>query len=457
MEFKPAKTVEQWRRRRDTHLNLARLLLLFQSRTRILTRHFGTELSFAESYVLAEIASGNALSIRELAGLLQLETSTVSRLVKGLDERGYIKRRSDASDGRTTRLALSAHGARALAADDQQRKHLLELEFAVLSAAERQTLQSGLSMLADCAGAPGTSVRKGEHHLRGEIKRITRQLGLLGSATLRGLGYLGTQLTSLQHQILFSVLERPFGVSIGDLARIIPFDQSSISRASQLLLSDRMLVRAETETQVVLRFSPRGYELFANELVRMRNFLHQILERSDQVLVQRLVETIAKFVNAPLCDGELQLVDHNELLDISSESARSAARTFFVEQSAISGWTRDISEHLFASDGNCFSLLHNKICVAVFDFQIEGDSLWLRNFAAEAQILLDPCLIGALGDAVDRTLHARGRRTCRVPAQSFALHTLRRFGLEVPVDEVASLQSDDIAAISPLRGRIATR
>lgn len=94
---------------------------------RFYTRHIGvlneglaqTEFSLTEARLLWELAHSPQLSATELGRELQLDAGYLSRLLRGLRERGLIKARSHPADGRQSLLSLTAAGRRAFAPLDQ--------------------------------------------------------------------------------------------------------------------------------------------------------------------------------------------------------------------------------------------------------------------------------------------------------------------------------------------------
>lgn len=100
--------------------------LLFQERMVMLTRAFGwhrpgetpcgRSVPIAEAHALLELSRSPRLTQQELAVRLNLQKSTVSRLVSHLHKRGWIHRRRCEHDRRAYELSLSDSGA--VAADD---------------------------------------------------------------------------------------------------------------------------------------------------------------------------------------------------------------------------------------------------------------------------------------------------------------------------------------------------
>ncbi len=70
----------------------------------------GQPVSVAEAHALMELDRRDGISQTELAAWLRLEKSTVSRLVSGLDDRGWIERTRDRADGRALCLRLTPAG-----------------------------------------------------------------------------------------------------------------------------------------------------------------------------------------------------------------------------------------------------------------------------------------------------------------------------------------------------------
>jgi DNA-binding MarR family transcriptional regulator len=107
----------------------------------------GFSLSLSEMFALLALSAEAPMSQQVLAEQLHLEKSTVSRLVKHLEQRGWVKRVRDLHDTRMFRLQLSdaghkqaSHLARSLA---ERHQRLL----AALKPDEQEALAYGLSAL----------------------------------------------------------------------------------------------------------------------------------------------------------------------------------------------------------------------------------------------------------------------------------------------------------------------
>lgn len=111
--------------------------------------------SGSEARALIELMSARGIAQGELAGLLGLDKSTVSRLAAGLERKGWIRRGRDEGNQRYVRLYLTAQGGeiadRVLQAWRSRQARIL----AALSDDERAGLSAGLAGLVRGLAAEG--------------------------------------------------------------------------------------------------------------------------------------------------------------------------------------------------------------------------------------------------------------------------------------------------------------
>ena len=110
-------------------------------------RGSGARASLSEVMALGELAEVEVMSQHELAAQLGLEKSTVSRLVTGLVERGWVTRSRNSDNRRLYRLALTEDGQAVaeLIGEDLRAQH--EQLLGELTPDERQALAVGLAGL----------------------------------------------------------------------------------------------------------------------------------------------------------------------------------------------------------------------------------------------------------------------------------------------------------------------
>jgi DNA-binding MarR family transcriptional regulator len=112
-------------------------------------------LSGSEARALIELMSARGIAQGELAALLGLDKSTVSRLAAGLERKGWIRRGRDDENQRYVRLYLTPDGG-AVAARVWQAWHSRQTRIlAALSDDERAGLSAGLRGLVRGLAAEG--------------------------------------------------------------------------------------------------------------------------------------------------------------------------------------------------------------------------------------------------------------------------------------------------------------
>ncbi len=119
--------------------------------------------SGSEARALIELMSARGIAQGELAGLLGLEKSTVSRLAAGLERKGWVRRGRDELNQRYVRLYLTPEGAviaaRVLGAWHSRQARIL----AALSDDERAGLSAGLRGLVRGLVAEGLLTGSADH------------------------------------------------------------------------------------------------------------------------------------------------------------------------------------------------------------------------------------------------------------------------------------------------------
>lgn len=109
----------------------------------------GAPVSVGEAQALFELADDPGISQNELAARLHLEKSTVSRLAKILERRGWLDRLRDKSDSRLLRLRLTAAGSKAVQRLSASRRARFATVFEAIPVRERDALLDSLSLLSE--------------------------------------------------------------------------------------------------------------------------------------------------------------------------------------------------------------------------------------------------------------------------------------------------------------------
>lgn len=111
--------------------------------------------SASEARALIELVAARGIAQGELAGLLGLDKSTVSRLAAGLERKGWVRRGRDEDNQRYLRLYLTPQGSEVAARVWQAWQFRQARILAALSADERAGLSAGLRGLVRGLAAEG--------------------------------------------------------------------------------------------------------------------------------------------------------------------------------------------------------------------------------------------------------------------------------------------------------------
>jgi DNA-binding MarR family transcriptional regulator len=121
----------------------------------------GAGLTLADNLVLCQVAMapGRRLRMVDIAGLLTIGKSAVTKTVDRLEERGLITRERDSSDRRTVYATLTAEGEKTFAAAQPAFADGVQRHFAdhINEAEIRQLLQLSERMLQRVPGLPQTA------------------------------------------------------------------------------------------------------------------------------------------------------------------------------------------------------------------------------------------------------------------------------------------------------------
>jgi DNA-binding MarR family transcriptional regulator len=120
----------------------------------------GPAVSGSEARALIQLASARGIAQGELASLLHLDKSTVSRLAASLERKGWLRRGRDEENQRYVRLYLTPQGAEVAARVWRTWLSRQARILAGLSADERAGLTAGLRGLIRGLAAEGLL---GEH------------------------------------------------------------------------------------------------------------------------------------------------------------------------------------------------------------------------------------------------------------------------------------------------------
>ncbi|PLP59351.1 GNAT family acetyltransferase [Mesorhizobium loti] len=109
----------------------------------------GTDLPPSAVHSIIEIGGNDGLTAAALGEILNLEKSSVSRMLRKLIDAGEIEERMNPNDARSKLLRLTARGEETLLAINRFGQGQVAAAFLHLSDAQRQIVVAGLSAYAE--------------------------------------------------------------------------------------------------------------------------------------------------------------------------------------------------------------------------------------------------------------------------------------------------------------------
>lgn len=111
--------------------------------------------SLAQCAAIVEVGRAESLALGELADRMGLDASTVSRTTQTLVERGLVKRETDGTDRRRSRIGLSQEGAGLYKFIETTMNRKFERVFAFIPPEKRGQVVESLQLLLDALEADG--------------------------------------------------------------------------------------------------------------------------------------------------------------------------------------------------------------------------------------------------------------------------------------------------------------
>jgi DNA-binding MarR family transcriptional regulator len=110
-------------------------------------RDDSVELNSNQLSAMAVLLNSSDLLMGELAAAEKMQPPSMTRIVNGLEARGYLARRPHPDDRRQCLVTLSDEGRKILLANRRRRDEWLAVRIAQLAPAEREVLREAIEIL----------------------------------------------------------------------------------------------------------------------------------------------------------------------------------------------------------------------------------------------------------------------------------------------------------------------
>jgi DNA-binding MarR family transcriptional regulator len=139
----------------DDEALVSRLSLSVTRLARVLRQQESTSLTPALAATLAIVVRDGPISLSDLAAVERVSPSTMTRLVRGLEERGLVERVIDPADRRVHHIKMAKQARKAIESYRSKRNAWLLEQLDLFSAAERQRLAAAVEVLEGLAASAG--------------------------------------------------------------------------------------------------------------------------------------------------------------------------------------------------------------------------------------------------------------------------------------------------------------
>lgn len=146
----------------ETSVDFAERVAAVRRFNRFYTRRIGllrkgyleSPFSLAEMRVLYEIAHREASTATEVARELDLDAGYLSRMLRGFEERGLVRRTPSAKDARQSHLALTARGAKTFAPLEQRSQRQVAAMLDKLPASDQARVVAAMTTIEHVLAPP---------------------------------------------------------------------------------------------------------------------------------------------------------------------------------------------------------------------------------------------------------------------------------------------------------------
>lgn len=138
-----------------TAADVATLRLCVVRLGRRIRQRLDVDLTPSQLSALATVERWGPLQMSELAARERITPSTLTRLVARLEQRGYIHRRQDPSDGRISIVAMTQAGRVILTASESRADAYLKGQLDVLTSQERAIIQAAVPVFEKMLAVKG--------------------------------------------------------------------------------------------------------------------------------------------------------------------------------------------------------------------------------------------------------------------------------------------------------------
>ncbi len=383
---------------KDPSNSILRLLLSHQRIVEAATVATAPPLDALSSYLLALLQANYCQYFNELVALLGTDKTRVSRTLSQLEKQRLLTGSPSPSDRRQRALKLTAAGLQLLEKNNRLVSQAVISCLNSLTSAERSELERMFRKLADAFACPDTVRSPGLHPLLGELRRLSRAFGIIGSQ------FAATALSTLEFQVLLLIIDSPIPLRAVEVSAQTGLPRSTVSRIVQSLIRVGHVeaVRdASDRRNSQLTATTRGQATVRDALTRAAKLLSAALTPLGQAFAQRFEVLLEKYAGSTSTRG----IERISFTEMSAPHERQEACIFVVNELLRQGKQDSIDEQIFFENSRIIAARDGRALVGVCEFVPRGKRLTLRR------IVLNPNA-GAGSTVTPRTFAAAAESFC---------------------------------------------
>ncbi len=342
--------------------------------------HYPIPLTAPEAIILSLIAREPELTPKQVAQLVDLQKSKVSRVLAGLEREGYLQVLLSDNDRRQRILKFTEEGAKLLDELDEINTAIALDGCSALTASERAQVARFLRALASGLGSPPVVKRPNEDILVPEQRRMIQITGMIAKE------YMGSGLDIAAYQLLFALAEAEMPLRFLQLADLLPFEGSRLSRQLTEWTEKGYVKRgsiAGDKRGSSYRLTDKGRKRFETLQREVAVKLAEALKRVSKREIDHFVVLVQKVIAGPIpSPGRVELV----LTRCVSKRHYQTARAFLVEAFVKKEQHHDLESQLIPESSLCFLVHYKGVTLGLAEFSEEQGRCRARNLVAIGEL-----------------------------------------------------------------------
>ena len=328
-------------------------LVVLIKKNRFIRRLTDTGLSRAEIHTLVEIEARGEASMKVLQPILNMEQSSVSRLVQGLVQKKLLDSNPWSEDRRVRVLQVTTKGHALLTQIDTVAGAVFDRFKARLTTKERESLNWFFCAVSDFYDQPHCPERNGEDELRMQQRRMSRALGVLGK------NIFGSKLSSSQWHVFTHICGSPYPLNPKQIAKKQGIPSNSLTTIFDKLIAKGLISREQSthdSRYIELSATKKGAMFLQRIEDQFVSELQSILSGLGTDDIAELLDILEHYVDQDPDKEQSPLPPTLRVQRLRSKEDRKIARTFAITELVGRGHAHYAPGFFLHADSHCYAL-----------------------------------------------------------------------------------------------------